>query len=308
MMDEVLKHCCASWAAWFPDERHPALSAVLMTRSRLGDRAVAIVMSDGQSEARLVVKLGWSGEAAKALAAESANLRSIPERFPGLTAAHPRHLSTRRLSQGVAMISTAVPGVRWRLDRPRFRRSTGVTRVLRCCAAAADATTCGVTTDTELHKLSSLAPLAAWGARELPAARDRSLNALAHHLQQSSVGFHTRWQHGDLATGNILMGRASGVGLVDWELADRLPSWFDLCYVADAAAFELGPAQNLVQWIIRDVVAPRWQEPFPLEWGLALTALLSARRAQGLGRSSKTAWLEVAAAMLPANEMRRTTA
>jgi hypothetical protein len=300
MIDDVLDHCRAGWTTWFPDEQTPRLSAVLLTRARGENRAILMIMPDGQPVPRLTAKLVWSNDAQAVVDHEAATLRAIPEYFPGLPAMVPRQLATRSLTPGAALITTAVPGRRWRLGRHRWRQSPGVDGLLSRCGAVMDATSCGSMTNPEEHPLSALAPVVAWAsgmATSLP--QNRRLELLASALESSGHGFRKRWQHGDLATGNVLVGRQSSIGIIDWELASNdLPGWFDTCYVACVVAHEVGPRADLVRWIVEEVVTPRWREPFPLSWGLALVSLIAGQRAWALHRCSHGAWLGVADAML----------
>ena len=299
MIDLVLASCRESWAAWFPDEPTPALSAVAMTRGRLDDRSLVLVLADRTPHPRLAVKVVWSPASIAAVEQEAAALRCLPAHFPGIPARVPRHLATLSFPHGAGMVTTFVPGARWRVATHRWRRSPGVRTFLARCAEVVDATSCGMTTDGAARPLSAMAPTVRWGAARMRGGPATSLGRLAQVIASTDDPVVRGWQHGDLALGNVLLADGTTPGIVDWEMArEDLPAWFDACYVPCALALDLGPDHQLVRWVVREVVAPRWQAGFPLVWGLSLTALVSARRAERQHRGAYERWLDVASGML----------
>lgn len=299
MIDLVLASCRESWSAWFPDEPVPTLSGVVMTCGRVDDRSTVLVLTDRDPQPRLAVKVVWSAPGVAAVDRETAALRRLAVHFPGIPARVPRHLATVPLPRGAAMVTTFVPGARWRVGTHPWRRSRGARAFLARCADVVDATTCGTRTSGAARPLSSMAPLVRWGAARVGEGRDTSLGRLAQAVAATDEPVDCRWQHGDLALGNVLLDGGAPPGIVDWEMARAdLPAWFDACYVPCALALDLGPGHRLVRWVARDVVAPRWQAEFPLSWGLALTALAGARRAEVQHRGSRDRWMHVAAGVL----------
>ena len=300
MISSVVELCGDEWGAWFPGEPAPALTAAVLTRGRVSDRATLLLFPVHSPTARLAVKLAWSDAAIAALERESQALRTIERGFPGMPARVPRHLTTAPLPGGSALVTTALDGRRWRLGENRRLGAPTASRTLARFGAVADATACGRSESRADVAVSTLAPVVEWALSMpgLPPSQHAAFIRLAHSLGTCGESFTPRWQHGDLATGNILLGRGT-LGIVDWEMASPdLPPWFDLCYVACEATLELGPRQSVVRWIVDGVIRPRWQWTLSPSQTLAWTALKAAHRSWGRDDMPHAGWLDVAAELL----------
>jgi len=309
MISSVVELCGDEWGAWFSGEPAPALTAAVLTRGRVSDRATVLLFPVHSPTARLAVKLAWSDAAIAALERESRALCTIERGFPGMPARVPRHLTTASLPGGTALVATAVDGRRWRLGGYRRRISPTASRTLARFGAVADATACGRSESGAEVAVSTLTPVVEWALSMpgLPPSQQASFARLAHTLRACDESFTPRWQHGDLATGNILLGRRT-LGLVDWEMASPdLPPWFDLCYLVCAAMLHSGTESGLPQQLIATVVASRWRTALPIPHAMGLTALQAARRAYTLGRCTHERWLDVAVRSLRTREPSRWT-
>lgn len=279
---------------------------VLLTQGRQDDRATLLVFANRSRTPRLAVKVGWSESAIGALRTEGETLRDIGSYFPKLTVTVPRFLGMLDSNNGEALVMLAVDGRRCVLPRARYRSTPTVGRYLSRLVELHESTSVGAVS-CETRSLSDLSWLAHWAAVSSRANRARAatFHQLADDIASCSMRYRPCWQHGDLASGNVLCGKkGQPLGVIDWELANaRQDPWFDLSYIACATAFELGgTTAPMVGWVVKEVVKPRWSYGFPLQHGMALTALRAAHRAECHVRGSKERWLDVAAGMLPGTQ------
>jgi len=217
-------------------------SLVLTPRFRASRHVVFLIIPEGQSDPVLVAKVSRLAGRSASLDQEAAILKSVQALRPGGFDSIPRVIAYEEYGGHPILVETAIVGRA--MDPAAVRRDCA-----RCCQAVIDwLVDVQQPQDgqaekghferftTGLRHFTDRFPLSAEEEQTL----DRTW-ALVGLLRDSPLPWVL--EHGDLGHPNLILRKAGGLGVVDWELAmpDGLPAC-DLFFFLAYAAFALHKA------------------------------------------------------------------
>ena len=296
------------------DERN--LGVCILLGGRPG-RASIVYADRGGQRPRVVVKVADPKVAGANIRREASALREAHAALPPeVTSAMPHPLGTLERERFVALAMSAVLGSRARLpslvqQRPNRRDERLLVSHVRSVRSWSRRLAAASTEATSIQLESS--SVGRWAEQFCAtdfvptAARDALSSMLADGALSAS--WPQVWQHGDVASGNVLYHRGQ-VRLVDWEASSSThPPWHDDAYLllslartVDRTRTRDGLLRSLSNRsyagsALSEVYRADWPHPVPLGLALLLTALQQAGDPDATGYTSSH-WTQLAVDLL----------
>jgi len=312
-----------SWEAG--DDLGPTRLAVL--GGHRPGRATLMVFRGRERWPSIAVKLVTTPEDATHLSREAKSLDLANRELAGLMALPPpRHLGSIHERQFAALAITTVRGTRANLPdltkpKPTRRDVRSLkshvhavrhwSRSLREATVSDSATRDGRHLVDRIHRFIDLG--------DLPDDVIPRFQSLAVAMGRYPAKWSPRWQHGDVAPGNVLW-RRGGIRLVDWEAAS--PShdpWRDDSYLilslaraaqhetaAPSVAAALRTTFGSGRWagqVAESSYREDWPHPIPVSWAVMATTVEHALEGEEYGTTTSF-WRDLAVDLLVDEELR----
>jgi hypothetical protein len=319
----LTEHIATAWGRWFPGRRGDRLRFGFVARSNANlRRGVVFVFEPGQRSPTAVVKVSLDERGDVGLRAEHAATAALHRAsVPGPQAPPvrlPAPLALEHVGDTTLAAFTAVPGAlllpadldseRQLLARRSLRKHLEAARTVGEVLATVELPPDAPPTVSLTAIVDDVVRLTAPGGD----LADR-LASFRRAVDGSVADVPARWQHGDLAHGNLLFDRGT-VGAVDLELASPArPVWFDEAYAVLSLAFMHTPAVEAerfahrfdrARWpssAIGASVGDGWPHGLPAPWALALTAMICTVRSHELERGEVERWRSLLTVLLGAD-------
>ncbi len=322
-MDRLVQLATEKWEGWLGAPPGDLEMAMLSRGSRTSRRIVALIGEQGSEHPSVVIKGTPLVENDTTLAAEANALTSAASTIPAQAPTRPPRLLDSFEAEGWGFIATsrvpgrplALPGVtrtRTKRDRAVWTRYVEGTCDWTASLARATVSPNGHSLD-ELIRL--LDPIRARVGGQMA---NSTLSAVETALQDGDP-WHSAWQHGDVAIGNVLVD-GPDLQYVDWERAnDEGPVWRDLAYlpiVTVMLAMHETRTSNVTEamkvldpntWLgglIKEQVESHWVGPPSVGIGVLLTTLQTAAIITARGDGREQPWLAAAEALLSDQSIR----
>jgi aminoglycoside phosphotransferase len=254
-MDVVLSYLSENWDYLELNrfgQRNKLTSIVLTPRFRASAHLIFFILSEKQRDPILVAKVPRIAGDNTRLLCEAENLRQVQSMREGGFSSIPRLIASDDWGGNRLLIATALPGQPMKPAIVREHRTDCINAVLSWLLKVQVASRLSSREEPNWYTRLVEQPI-----KYLASVFDVSsseyqllgnLRELIHPLQHTELPLV--FEHGDLSSPNILMGRNSEIGVVDWELSDPrgYPSG-DLFFFLTYVAFATTKARSLKDYV-----------------------------------------------------------
>jgi hypothetical protein len=328
----TISHVC-SWLEtrypewWEGEELGPIRVSVLLGR-RPG-RSILFVFRGRDRWPQIVVKIATNEESARQLSREGRSLDRAKRELNGLLIQPlPRHLGSIQEPGVGVLATTALRGQRATL--PDFTNSSPGWSDRRYLKSHIDAVRAWSRTLAKIgrpdtlkrdthHSAERIERFIVLGNLSDPARV--GFESLANAIARSGVSWSPRWQHGDIAPGNVLWHKGN-IRLVDWEASSpEHDPWRDDAYltlslarlaqhrlnlstVSDALQSALG-SEDWAGRALADSYQVDWPHPIPIGWAMLTTTVEHALEREEYGTTTPY-WRDLAIDLVCNDDLRAT--